>query len=97
MPAKGLAMLQSVKSALEACQPYKMLPAEKYEEWKVLDPSFSPRDLAGRRAAVRASFREKKRELFSLPAARQITSIDVEWGFTHKGRRPEKGHRFSQY
>ena len=40
-------MLQSAKSALEACQPYKMLPAERYEEWKVLDPSFSPRDFGG--------------------------------------------------
>ena len=43
-PAKGLAMLQSAKSALQDCQPYKMLPADKYEEWKVLDLTFSPRD-----------------------------------------------------
>ncbi|MBR0716109.1 hypothetical protein [Bradyrhizobium liaoningense] len=43
-PAKGLAMLQSAKSALLACQPYKMLPADKYEEWKVLDLTFTPKD-----------------------------------------------------
>ncbi|MBR0828508.1 hypothetical protein JQ596_23505 [Bradyrhizobium manausense] len=43
-PAKGLAMLESAKSALLACQPYKMLPADKYQEWKVLDLSFTPRD-----------------------------------------------------
>lgn len=43
-PAKGLAMLESAKSALLACQPYKMLPADKYQEWQVLDLSFTPKD-----------------------------------------------------
>jgi hypothetical protein len=43
-PAKGLAMMQSAKSALVACQPYTMLPADKYQEWKVLDLTFTPRD-----------------------------------------------------
>lgn len=43
-PAKGLAMLESAKSALQACQPYKMLPADKFREWQVLDLTFSPRD-----------------------------------------------------
>lgn len=42
--AKGVAIVKSAMSALESCQPYKMLPAEKYEEWKVLDLPFSPRD-----------------------------------------------------
>src|SRR5262249_44515313 len=40
-PAKGLAMLQSAKSALQACQPYKMLPPDKYREWQVLDLTFA--------------------------------------------------------
>jgi outer membrane biosynthesis protein TonB len=42
--AKGVAIVKSATSALQACQPYKMLPADKYEEWKVLDLPFSPRD-----------------------------------------------------
>jgi hypothetical protein len=44
-PAKGLAMLESARSALEACQPYTMLPADKYREWRVLDLTFTPKDL----------------------------------------------------
>jgi outer membrane biosynthesis protein TonB len=43
-PAKGLALMQAAKAALEACQPYTMLPADKYQEWKVLDLNFTPRD-----------------------------------------------------
>jgi hypothetical protein len=43
-PAKGLALMQAAKAALQACQPYTMLPADKYEEWKVLDLTFTPRD-----------------------------------------------------
>jgi hypothetical protein len=43
-PAKGLALLQAAKAALEACQPYTMLPVDKYQEWKVLDLTFTPRD-----------------------------------------------------
>jgi hypothetical protein len=43
-PSKGLAMMQSAKSALLACQPYTMLPADKYQEWKVLDLTFTPKD-----------------------------------------------------
>jgi outer membrane biosynthesis protein TonB len=45
--AKGVAIVKSATSALQACQPYKMLPADKYEEWKVLDLPFSPRDFGG--------------------------------------------------
>ena len=44
---KGVAIVQSAMSALEACQPYKMLPVDKYEEWKVMDLSFTPGDLGG--------------------------------------------------
>lgn len=45
--AKGVALVQSAMSALQACQPYKMLPADKYGEWKVMDLPFSPRDFGG--------------------------------------------------
>jgi hypothetical protein len=45
--AKGLALMQGAISALEACQPYAMLPADRYGEWKVLDLSFTPQDFAG--------------------------------------------------
>jgi hypothetical protein len=33
--------------ALQACQPYTMLPADKYKEWKVLDLPFTPQDFVG--------------------------------------------------
>lgn len=42
--AKGVAIVKSAMSALQACQPYKMLPADKYGEWKVMDLSFTPQD-----------------------------------------------------
>jgi hypothetical protein len=44
--AKGPLLMQSAISALQACQPYAMLPADRYGEWKVLDLSFSPRDFS---------------------------------------------------
>ncbi len=44
---KGPALMQSAISALEVCQPYEMLPADRYGEWKVLDLSFTPQDFAG--------------------------------------------------
>ncbi len=44
---KGPLLMQSAISALQACQPYAMLPADRYGEWKVLDLSFTPRDFAG--------------------------------------------------
>lgn len=42
--AKGVALVKSAMSAVQACQPYKMLPANLYGEWKVMDLPFSPRD-----------------------------------------------------
>jgi hypothetical protein len=45
--AKGPALMQSAIAALEACQPYAMLPADRYGEWKELDLSFTPQDFAG--------------------------------------------------
>jgi outer membrane biosynthesis protein TonB len=41
---KGPLLMQSAISALSACQPYGMLPADRYGEWKVLDLSFTPQD-----------------------------------------------------
>jgi hypothetical protein len=43
--AKGPALLQSVLSGLQKCQPYNMLPADKYREWKSLDVRFTPGDM----------------------------------------------------
>jgi hypothetical protein len=45
--AKGPALIESAIAALQACQPYRMLPVERYSEWKVLDLSFTPRDFVG--------------------------------------------------
>lgn len=45
--AKGVAIVKSAMSALQSCQPYKMLPANLYEEWKIMDLPFSPRDFGG--------------------------------------------------
>jgi hypothetical protein len=44
---KGPLLMQSAISALQACQPYTMLPADRYREWKVLDLTFTPQDLTG--------------------------------------------------
>ncbi|QOZ26445.1 hypothetical protein [Bradyrhizobium sp. CCBAU 51753] len=44
--AKGPLLLQSATNALQACQPYAMLPKDRYGEWKVLDLDFAPRDFA---------------------------------------------------
>jgi hypothetical protein len=45
--AKGPALMQSAIHALQACQPYAMLPVDRYGEWKVLDLSFTPQDFTG--------------------------------------------------
>lgn len=42
--AKGPALMQSAIGALEACQPYAMLPADRYGEWKSLDLDFTPKN-----------------------------------------------------
>ena len=41
---KGPLLMRSAISALRSCQPYTMMPADKYKEWKVLDLSFTPQD-----------------------------------------------------
>ena len=43
---KGPLLMQSAISALQACQPYTMLPADRYDEWKTLDLSFTPKNFA---------------------------------------------------
>ena len=43
---KGPALMQGAITALQACQPYAMLPADRYGEWKVLDLSFTPQDFS---------------------------------------------------
>jgi outer membrane biosynthesis protein TonB len=45
--AKGPALLASAVNALRKCQPYNMLPTDKYDEWKVLDLTFTPQDMTG--------------------------------------------------
>jgi hypothetical protein len=45
--AKGPLLMRAAIDALGACQPYAVLPADKYNEWKVLDLSFTPQDFRG--------------------------------------------------
>ena len=44
---EGADLMQSAIAALQACQPYAMLPADRYGEWKVIDLSFTPQDFSG--------------------------------------------------
>jgi outer membrane biosynthesis protein TonB len=44
--AKGPLLMQGAIAALKACQPYDMLPADRYGEWKIIDLSFTPGDFA---------------------------------------------------
>jgi hypothetical protein len=41
---KAIDLKDGAVAALSACQPYTMLPPEKYDEWKVIDLTFTPRD-----------------------------------------------------
>jgi hypothetical protein len=43
----GPRLMQAAIRTLKDCQPYAFLPADKYREWKVLDLSFSPREMTG--------------------------------------------------
>jgi hypothetical protein len=43
---KGPLLMQGAVRALQACQPYAMLPVDRYGEWKVLDLSFTPQDFS---------------------------------------------------
>jgi hypothetical protein len=42
---KGPALMQSLFAGLTKCQPFNMLPADKYQEWRSLDIRFTPQDL----------------------------------------------------
>jgi hypothetical protein len=44
---KGPALMRSAMDALTKCQPYAMLPADRYDQWRMLDLSFSPKDFQG--------------------------------------------------
>ena len=44
---EGPLVMQAAIRTLKECQPYAFLPPEKYKEWRMLDLSFSPRDMAG--------------------------------------------------
>jgi hypothetical protein len=41
----GPALVESAMRALAECQPYTVLPAQKYKEWKLLDLNFSQDDI----------------------------------------------------
>jgi len=41
---KGPLLMQGAIRALQACQPYAMLPVDRYGEWRVLDLNFTPQD-----------------------------------------------------
>lgn len=44
---KAIELLQGAIAALKQCQPYGMLPADRYGEWMVLDLDFTPKDFSG--------------------------------------------------
>jgi hypothetical protein len=44
---KAIELLHSAIAALKACQPFTMFPPDHYDEWKVLDLDFMPRDFSG--------------------------------------------------
>jgi hypothetical protein len=44
---KAIELLQSAIDALKSCQPYAMLPPDRYGEWKALDLVFTPKDFGG--------------------------------------------------
>jgi hypothetical protein len=52
----GPPLVESAKRALQQCQPYGALPADKYKDWKILDMSFTaegPSGLSGPPAGTR--------------------------------------------
>ena len=44
---KGPALMKGAMDALQKCQPYAMLPADRYDQWRMLDLSFTPKDFKG--------------------------------------------------
>jgi outer membrane biosynthesis protein TonB len=45
--SQGPALVDTARRALDACQPFRFLPADKYSEWKILELNFTPRGLGG--------------------------------------------------
>jgi hypothetical protein len=43
----GGELYQSIVAAVRKCQPFSMLPRDKYDEWKVFDLSFTPQSFGG--------------------------------------------------
>jgi outer membrane biosynthesis protein TonB len=43
---KAFDLVKSAIDGLQACQPYTMLPADRYGEWRVLDLTLTPRDFS---------------------------------------------------
>jgi hypothetical protein len=43
----GPPLVDSAKRTLQKCQPYGPLPADKYQDWKILDLSFTAQGLSG--------------------------------------------------
>jgi hypothetical protein len=46
-PRDAKVLMDTAMRAIKDCQPFAFLPPEKYGEWKVLDLSFTPRDMLG--------------------------------------------------
>jgi hypothetical protein len=44
---KAIELLRNAIAGLKQCQPYNMLPADRYGEWKVIDLDFTPKDFSG--------------------------------------------------
>ena len=44
--ADGDGEREGAVDALQACQPYTMLPPDRYGEWNVLDLTFTPQDFS---------------------------------------------------
>jgi len=43
----GPRLMQAAIRSVKECQPFAFLPAERYREWKALDVTFSPKEMAG--------------------------------------------------
>jgi hypothetical protein len=43
----GPRVMQAAMQAVEECQPFAFLPRERYEQWREIDVSFSPREMGG--------------------------------------------------
>jgi hypothetical protein len=46
-PRHAIAVVEAAKRAIKDCQPFAFLPADKYSEWRMLELSITPQDMAG--------------------------------------------------